>query len=161
MRNRNLESESGIRNPESGIRNPIPDSGFRFRIPVPDSGFRFPGFRVAHFFRAIRSPPPKSKGARTPMIRSSSRSQPAFQAYCGDLEGDEDAKTRERKEKKKSLLTNFTTGVLDKVYYEKDPPQGPTPYPFYIPFIEKKVPLSHTYFRKSCSHFHVVLFKVN
>ena len=30
---------------------------------------------------------------------------------------------------------------------------------FMVPFIEKKVPLSDTYVRKSCSYFHVVLNK--
>ena len=67
------------------------------------------------------------------------------------------------------LPTNPGEGVLNKVLYEEAPPRGPTPYPFIYhfwskgtPFIYpllKKVPLSHTYFRKSCSSFHVVLNK--
>ena len=65
-------------------------------------------------------------------------------------------------------------GVLNKVLYGEAPPRGPTPSipsypfiyhfgrkdtPFIIPFYCKKVPLSHTYFRKFCSSFHVVLHK--
>ena len=60
-------------------------------------------------------------------------------------------------------------GVLNKVLYGEAPPRGPTPYPFihhfgrkgtpFIYLLLKKVPLSHTYFRKSCSSFHVVLNK--
>ena len=54
-------------------------------------------------------------------------------------------------------------GVLNKVLYGEAPPRGPTPYPFiyhfgrkdtpFITFYWKKVPLSHTYLRKSCSSF--------
>ena len=62
-------------------------------------------------------------------------------------------------------------GVLHKVYYEEALPQGPTPYPYnfiptwqkrYTPFIYfllKKASLSHTYFRRYSSHFHVLLSK--
>ena len=60
-------------------------------------------------------------------------------------------------------------GVLNKVLYGEVPPRGPTPYPFiyhfgrkgtpFIYLLFKKVPLSHTYFGKSCSRFHVVLNK--
>ena len=60
-------------------------------------------------------------------------------------------------------------GVLNKVLYGEAPPRGPTPYPFIYHFgrkgtpftylLLKKVPLSHTYFGKSCSSFNVVLNK--
>ena len=36
-------------------------------------------------------------------------------------------------------------GVLNKFLYEEAPPVCPTPYPFYIPFFAKKVPLSYTF----------------
>ena len=35
-------------------------------------------------------------------------------------------------------------GVLIKVLYEEAPPQGPTPYPLYVPFYTEKVPLLYT-----------------
>ena len=60
-------------------------------------------------------------------------------------------------------------GVLNKVLYGEAPPRSPTPYPFiyhfgrkgtpFIYLLLKRVLLSHTYFRKSCSSFHVVLNK--
>ena len=39
----------------------------------------------------------------------------------------------------------FARGVLNKSLFGEAPPQGPTPYPIYIPFSKKKstVPLSH------------------
>ena len=39
-------------------------------------------------------------------------------------------------------------GLPNKVLYGEAPPQGPNPYPFYIPFLREKVPLSYTFLRK-------------
>ena len=61
------------------------------------------------------------------------------------------------KSKVSNVLTNtrtnynldvFPRGLLNKVLYGKAPPRGPNLYPFYIPFLIEKVPLSYTFHRK-------------
>ena len=44
--------------------------------------------------------------------------------------------------------------VLTKVQYGEAPPRGPTPYPFYIPFWQKRYPLIYLLMKKRNS-FHI------
>ena len=46
-------------------------------------------------------------------------------------------------------------GVLNKVLHGEAPSRGPTPYPFYIPFLTEKVPLSYTLHWKMVPLSHV------
>ena len=51
---------------------------------------------------------------------------------------------KEKNQTRATVTQRGGGGILIKVLYEEAPPQGPTPYPLYVPFYTEKVPLLYT-----------------